>query len=81
MKEYIKIQVSLKEKLLFFFFGIIPKEKISINKIESKNLTEGKMKGGNGFIKESMNNIQPKFKPPSPKPFFENNDVKIESNL
>jgi hypothetical protein len=74
MKEYVRLNVSFKEKLLFFFFGILSKEKFSINKIEQEI-----MKNDNDVI-EKQSSLESTYKPPIPEPFF-NDDVKVESNL
>ena len=92
MKEYVKLQVSIWERILFLFIGIISKDKLYINttkKDESKIskssnciLTEGNMMGGNGAVKKLNSKTTPLFKPPPPKPFFDDiDDENVEVNL
>ncbi len=85
MKEYIKLNCTLWDRVIFFLSGIIPKDVIVINTLDRKpscGLTEGSMRGGNGVVNpQVLSDKKPKFTPPPPQPFFNDCDEKVESNL
>jgi len=73
-KEYVKINCTLKDKLLFLFTGIIKREKLINNIQETVNKETVKDVSLN---KEFVDSIPDKLDIP----FFELNNTNVQSNL
>jgi hypothetical protein len=77
MQEYIKIQLNIREKLLFLFTNLIKKEKMINNNRDSELI-----KTKNKFVENGMNvELNDSIPDKIDIPFFELNNSTVQSNL
>jgi len=76
-QEYVKVQCTFKDKLLFLFAGIIKKEKLINNIQETVSYESKKNVKDVSLNKEYVDSIPDKLDIP----FFELDNTNIQSNL